>query len=233
MVGRTVSGSDPLTPLDSGTIPGQQPRLPRKNLLLSATIDAAGVQAPVRIRNLSGSGAMLDGPALPDSGTRLMLRRSTVEMGGLVVWRNATRCGVRFDDSVVSVDEWVAGARSRTFAGQQGQARVDAIQDAVRSGAVLSPEPTANATPLPGAALDSRIVEELGQVRLLLDGLGEELVEDPQVVQQHMQALQNLDRASQILDHLAAILGATDRLGAVQNVAMQDLKARLLRQPDV
>jgi hypothetical protein len=213
-------------------MPGQQPRLPRKNLLLSATIDAAGIQAPVRIRNLSGSGAMLDGADLPDPGIRVLLRRSAVEMGAQVVWRNATRCGVRFDTSVVTVDEWVAGARSRNFAGQQGQARVDAIQDAVRSGAALAAEPAATPVGLSAAALDGRIVEELGQVRLLLDSLGEALVEDPHVVQQHMQTLQNLDRASQILDHLAAILGSGDRLGAVQGVAMQDLKARLLRQSD-
>ena len=85
-------------------------RSPRKNLLLSATIEAGHLKAPVRIRNLSETGAMLDGAALPDVGTSFTLRRLEIEIGATVVWASSGRCGVAFDGKV-SVEDWVAGVR--------------------------------------------------------------------------------------------------------------------------
>nr|WP_256731371.1 PilZ domain-containing protein [Sphingomonas sp. dw_22] len=212
---------------------GQQPRLPRKNLLLGATIEAGALRASVRLRNISGSGAMLEGPALPDPGIKLILRRSDIQMGATVVWRVQGRCGVRFDDAGISVEEWVAGARSPSFNGQQGQSRVDAIQGAVRSGAALPAEaPAPSGKGLSLADLDARIAEEVVHVRRLLEDLGEEVAEDPIMLQRHARALQNLDRASQILEHLGAILGASDRVAATEAVKMQELRTRLLRKPN-
>jgi hypothetical protein len=208
---------------------GKQDRAPRKNLLLAATIEADGLKVPVRIRNLSEGGAMLDGSVLPRPCTQLVLRRSEIEVEARVVWLSQGKCGVSFGTSAITVDEWVSGTRVATFNGQRGQARVDAIQEAVRSGATLPAEvPAPNDAP--GLAdLGERLVEEIFQVRRLLDGLGEHLVEDPHVIAEHLEVLQNLDRASQILEHVGAILGAEDPGAAAQEVAMQDLRARLLR----
>ncbi|MEP9357960.1 PilZ domain-containing protein [Sphingomonas sp. KR3-1] len=203
-------------------------RPPRKNLLLSATIEADGLKVAVRIRNLSEGGAMLDGSVLPRPCTKLVLRRAEIEMGARVVWQGAGRCGVAFDTSAVTVEEWVSGNRSASFNGFHGQARVDAIQDAVRSGAALPAEPEAPAGPSL-ADLGTRLVEEIHHVRELLDSLGEQLIDDPHVIATHMASLQNLDRASQILDHLGNILGADDPAAAVDAVAMQELRARLMR----
>lgn len=211
---------------------GHRPRLPRKNLLLAASIESGALKAPVRIRNLSESGAMLDGAVLPDPGVKLVLQRADIRMGATVIWRAAGRCGVRFDETSATVDEWVAGARSPSFEGHQGQARVDAIQTAVRSGAALPPEaPAAGSKALAPEEIDGRVAEEIVHVRRLLEALGEELVDDPLVVQRHMQALQNLDRASQILEHLGDILTASDRVAAASAVKMQELRTRLLRKP--
>ncbi|HVJ01590.1 MAG TPA: PilZ domain-containing protein [Sphingomonas sp.] len=212
--------------------PEPQPRAARKNLLLSATIEVDGLKAPVRIRNLSESGAMIDGAALPRPGSRLVLRRAEVEVAATVAWQAGGRCGVAFDHCAVTVDEWVSGTRVATFDGHRGQARVDAIQAAVRSGAALPAEPQAPAAVPVAADLDSRIVDEILHVRRLLDELGEELVSDPAVLQQHLQALQNLDRASQVLEHLGNVLGAKDRVAAAQSVPMHDLRARLTRPPE-
>lgn len=208
---------------------GKPDRPPRKNLLLAATIEADGLKVPVRIRNLSEGGAMLDGSVLPRPCTQLVLRRSEIEVEARVVWQSQGKCGVSFGTSVVTVEEWVSGTRVATFNGHRGQARVDAIQVAVRSGAALPSEPAAPSS-APGLAdLGERLVEEIFQVRRLLDGLGEHLVEDPHVIAEHLEVLQNLDRASQILEHVGAILGAEDPGAAAQEVAMQDLRARLLR----
>lgn len=210
---------------------GDQPRATRKNLMLAASIESAGIKAPVRIRNLSETGAMLDGAALPAPGAPLVLVRADIQVSASVVWREGGRCGIRFDSVAATVDEWITGKRTAVFQGQQGQARVDAIQDVIRSGAAL---PTEAAMPsgatLSAAELERRIAEEIIYVRRLIDTLGEELVEDPVMLQRHSRVLQNLDRASQVLDHLGNVLGADDRVAAAKAVVMQDLRERLLRK---
>lgn len=214
----------------SPSIDGQIARAPRKNLLLAATIEAGSLSATVRIRNLSESGAMLDGVALPNTGTKLVLRRAVIEMPATVVWQAGGRCGVQFDATTITVDEWVAGLLTPSFQGHKGQQRVDAIQQALREGAALPAESDGTASAAPnGAALESRVAEEILYVQRLLDSLGEDLVEDPILLQRHARALQNLDRASQMLEHLGAILNANDRVAAARQVKMEDLRTRLLR----
>lgn len=207
---------------------GLKDRPPRKNLLLAASIEAEGLKVQVRIRNLSENGAMIDGSVLPRPGTMMTLRRTEIEVGARVVWQAEGRCGVAFDASAVTVEEWVSGKRTVNFAKFSGQERVDAIQEAVRSGATLPTEAPPSA-PADLANLGDRLVEEIHHVRELLDSLGERLTDDPHVIAAHMESLQNLDRASQILDHLGAILGANDPAAAVDAVAMQELRERLMR----
>ena len=219
------------SPRATAAADGVQARPQRKNLMLAATIECAGTRAPVRIRNLSETGAMLDGAALPDPGVALVLHRAEITVGAIVIWREGGRCGIRFDSVAASVDEWVTGKLPATFAGKQGQARVDAIQTAVRGGTTLPAEPAPAPATLDVAELERRVAEEVTHVQRLIDALGEELVEDPVMLQRHMRLLQNLDRASQILEHLGNVLGATDRVAAAQGIAMQDLRERLLRKP--
>lgn len=223
----------PSNPDDTRGASGTQPRPPRKNLMLAASIECGGTRAQVRIRNLSETGAMLDGATLPNPGAALILTRAEIQVGATVVWREGGRCGVHFDSVAATVDEWITGKRPPAFDGKHGQARVDAIQDAVRAGTPLVAESPPAPAGGPGAAgeLDRRIAEEVIHVQRLIDALGEELVEDPVMLQRHSRVLQNLDRASQILEHLGNVLGASDRVDAAQQVAMQDLRERLLRKP--
>jgi hypothetical protein len=208
---------------------GEDPRAARRNLLLSATIEAGAIKAPVRIRNLSESGALIDGAALPEAGAALVLRRLELEIGAMTVWRKDGRCGIRFDGTIF-VDEWVSGVRKPSRSPGSGQTRVDSIQAAIRSGARLPVEdgPTSN-VPTDPERLERRIAEELGYVGRLLDAVGEELTNDPILLQRHDRALQNFDAACQILAHLRAIVASGDRAAAVDAVTLQALRARLLR----
>ena len=117
---------------DQPGIDAQEP-LARKNVLLSATIAAGALKVPVRIRSLSDSCAMLDGTVLPDPGTVLTLRRLQLEIGATVIWCDAGRCDVAFEGKV-SVEDWVAGNCLPQRFVTPGQARVDAIQFALRRG---------------------------------------------------------------------------------------------------
>lgn len=221
-----------IAPSDQPEEPGALTvRAPRTNLLLAANIEAGPLRAPVRIRNMSESGAMIEGAAFPEIGASLILRRLEVEIGATVIWRAAGRCGIRFDGQAVVAD-WVAGVRRNPGIPETGQARVDAIQAAIRTGQPLP----ATADPKPATTgsnedLDRRLAEELAYVQRLLDDVGGELSDDAIILQRHGRMLQSFDVACQILEHLQTILSATDRAEAVKAVTMQDLRARLLRKP--
>lgn len=214
---------------DQHGIDAQVPQ-PRKNVLLSATVEAGALRVPVRIRTLSESGAMLDGAALPHLGARLTLRRLQVQIGGTVMWCESGRCDVNFDDKV-SVEDWVAGSCLPQRFVTPGQARVDAIQFALRSGEAPPEEAPPPAIQVPVGALDHRIADEIEMVRRLLETVSDELSDDMAMLQRYGEALQRFDFGCQILGHLAMVLNASDRAAAVAGVTMEELRGRLLQAP--
>lgn len=213
----------------SAAFPG---RAPRKNLLLTATIRSQGVTAPVRIRNLSEKGAMVDGHALPEAGALVVLQRLEVEMRGAVAWRSQGRCGIQFEGAA-SVEEWVAGRRVPAAIFGQGQSRVDQIQAAIRGGREIADEPVAAAGPTELITdVEARVAEELDHVQRMLDDVAGDLIGDPALLQRHGEALQRFDNACQILNQLSAILKAQDRAGAIAAVNLEALRNRLLHKPE-
>lgn len=202
----------------------------RTNVFLAATIESRGSNDAVRIRDISETGAMVEGRLLPGVGEELTLRRMHLQTSGRVVWRSSQRCGIKFEDAVV-VKEWIGGSRS---GGPQisGQSRVDDIKAAVRAGAdgtARREVPEGEAEELLGK-LDVRVAQELVYVARLLELVGNELADEPVVVQRHSAALQRFDVASQMLGHLATVLSSADRLSAVEAIGMEELRARLLRR---
>ena len=214
---------------DQPCIDPQTP-LARKNVLLSATIEAGALKVPVRIRTLSESAALLDGTVLPDPGTVLTLRRLQLEIGATVIWCESGRCDIAFDGKV-TVEDWVAGNCLPQRFVVPGQARVDAIQAAVRRGETLPEDAPAPAMPVAVADLDQRIAVEIEVVRRLLETVGDELSDDMELLQRYGEALQRFDFGCQALSHLAAVLSATDRAAAVSAVTMEELRNRLLQKP--
>jgi len=211
---------------DSPIEGSEQRRGHRSNLFLAAVIEAGGIESPVRIRDLSMSGARLEGPAFPAVGTRLMLRRQDVKIEATVRWIAGGRCGVAFDGQI-SVPDWVAGKSSGGPA--FGQAEPGCSPAAPSAGS-----PSAEPTAAPGfdqAGLDARLAQELAYVQRLLEAVGAEFIRDPGIVARHGRALQGFDLADQILGHLSAVLKATDREAAIHAIGMEELRARLLRKP--
>ncbi len=195
--------------------------------MLAATISAGAVSAPVRIRNLSETGAMIDGPALPTPGSTLMLNRLTVSIGATVVWTREGRCGLSLMGPIVVAD-WIAGASSASAKAAGEQFRVDQIQSAIRSGAALPAETRAPAPPPASAVpVERSVAIELTRVRRMLDAVTEELSDDVDVLMRHQRAMQSFDIAAQIIAELAVVLAADDRQAAVGSVQMHDLRSRL------
>jgi hypothetical protein len=195
--------------------------------MLAATIAGGDVCAPVRIRNMSDAGAMIEGPALPEPGSTLMLTRLELSVGATVIWNKDGRCGLQLSGRI-TVDDWIAGVRPATCRASLGQMRVDQIQAAVRSGAAL---PTACDVSTPpevdSEPADRRIAAELANVKQMLDAIGEQLMDDVDVLTRHAQALQSFDIATAIIESLAAVMLADERESAIALVPMHDLRSRL------
>lgn len=207
---------------------------PRTNTMLSATVETGAVALPVRIRNLSETGALIEGSGLPAAGARLVLKRGELQIGATVAWAGGYRRGIRFDGPT-SVQDWTGGKpRPIDCTGLRDQRRVDAIQAAVRGGLSLvgaTPAPASEPAEVAALHLDSRLAEELAYVQRLLESMGDQLIADPLIVQRHARTLQSFDLANQILGHVAAIIVAEDRPAAVEKIGMDDLRARLKRKP--
>ena len=115
----------------------------RSNVFLNASMVAGGKLTPVRVRNISAMGALLDGSGLPPEGSSMQLRRGSLFANGEVAWQTNGQCGVRFE-APVDVPAWVRRV------GQAGQDRVDRLIQFARGdslqGAVETVESVADDT---------------------------------------------------------------------------------------
>jgi hypothetical protein len=148
----------------------------RSNVFLSAALYTAGRSFPVRIRNISTGGALLDGDNLPGEGSRICLRRAHLAVDGRVAWQVHELRGVRFS-AEIDVEEWVK------LKGHAGQRRVDQVVAAVRTGqrqselmSALPIDPTGMETMESISAALEQICERLSASPTLTDEVAEELV---------------------------------------------------------
>ncbi len=206
---------------------------PRTNLLLAATAEVGGRSLPIRIRNLSETGALIEGAGLPEAGMPLILMRGDLQVAATVAWAAGSRRGVRFGGPT-PVTEWTGGKpRTIDCTGLRDQRRVDAIQAEARADPVTGRALRSSEGPATNPVsqdLDARLADELGYVQRLLEGLGDELIADLLLIQRHGKSLQSLDLVGQILGHVAAILRAEDKAAVVEDIGMEDLRARLKRK---
>lgn len=199
--------------------------LPRTRLFLSATLCAVGFKAAIRVRDLSASGARIEGVRLPATGVAAQLNRGMLTASGSIVWRDSKGCGIRFDEPL-DLDQWMPGLAVRD------QVEVDDMVAAVRSGdadVLPFPSPAASRPIALESLLPQRLAEELAFVARLLDSLGEDLCGEPLLVMRHAEKLQNLDISAQILGHVAAVLVADRPDQAIDAIGMTTLRKRLQR----
>ncbi|UUR07648.1 PilZ domain-containing protein [Sphingomonas glaciei] len=137
------AGGDP-DPQPGNDGQSQPARQPRTNLFLSAQLSLPGeASRPVRVRNLSASGARIDLPQPPPRGSTLLLCRGAAEVAAEVMWSAGSSCGLRFTE-IIDVARWMpdrpgaaapAKAREPSLAEELALARrlVDRLEDALSS----------------------------------------------------------------------------------------------------
>ena len=164
---------------------------PRTHLFVVATLYADGGSTPVHIRNMSSSGALVEGLVLPEVGCRMALRRGPLEAAGYIAWRVDRRAGVRFD-APAFVHDWM----SRLVSSCQEQ--VDAKVSAIKAN---------GATAAPTGSVAAPIESELMRLRADLADMGSALVGDAIVVATHPE-IQTIDISLQRIDRILSRLRA-------------------------
>lgn len=175
---------------------GSEQRLERRNNLfvvaalrwLDAASGASGAPGapaapvPVRIRNLSPTGALIEGALLPQVGTSVHLSRGQHSVAGELKWRGETQAGLQFSTNVEVADWLPASARST------GQQRVDRIVFEAKAAGVGT-----GITPAGPSAPDYAAIARA------LVAAGDELLAVPGLAERHPGALQVIDIAAQAL----------------------------------
>jgi hypothetical protein len=68
----------------------------RSNVLMAASLELSGTSVPVKLRNLSADGALVEGDKLPIEGASILFRKGDLSMPGNVAWVKGRQAGVSF-----------------------------------------------------------------------------------------------------------------------------------------
>lgn len=78
----------------------QNRRQRRSNVLMAAALELSGTSIPVKLRNLSADGALVEGDKLPVEGAELVFKRQELSISARVVWVGGGRCGLAFKEDL-------------------------------------------------------------------------------------------------------------------------------------
>lgn len=192
-----------LTPLlaveaDAGHGGVQQRTDARSNMFVMAAIYFGGSPLPVRIRNMSRSGALIESATIPAENSEVRLSRGSLSVSGRIIWQRGNRAGIRFD-SDVAVADWLPRG-----SGMTGQHRVDEIVHACKTLPSAALEGMAGSATTEPSHRD--IARQMLQFRDALNAVAEELAGDTAIAAAHPTALQALDVMGQKFEKLASAL---------------------------
>ncbi len=168
----------------------------RSNLFVTAALYSATASAPVRIRNMSRRGAMVEGGILPGEGMDIKLCRGSLGVSGRVVWRDRNRAGLRFDCSII-VGDWLP--RGNRPSPQQ---KIDEIVFQAKRGS-RGPEDLAPANTKVASDAKVGATAQLAHFAESLEQIAEQLVADAGVAARFPAQLQVLDAIAQRVMGLA------------------------------
>jgi len=163
-------------------------RAERTHLFVVATLYFGQASTPDRLRNLSMTGALIEGADLPPAGTEIVLRRGNLEAAGTAIWVESGRAGLSFRWPV-AVSAWLPTKEPTR------QAQVDRIAFEVKQGRraldIASLPPIGDAPKSMPAVLT-----ELVALQAELVQLADKLSQDMILVATHPE-IQFLDAAAQ------------------------------------
>jgi hypothetical protein len=143
-------------------------------------LHAGANQYPVRIRNISSRGALIDASKFPERGSRVRLSRGSLAITGNLAWQDEHYGGINFEHEI-DVGSWTQRA------GHRGQHRIDVLMGALK-----------RSEPLP-EHLEAAMPMSLGQMSAELDEICESLANLPEMSAKFAEELVRLDSVAQRL----------------------------------
>lgn len=95
-------------------VPVRRRRVFGSRLATTATLETSASKLPVVIRNMSSTGAIIEGSTLPSAGATVILKRELLEQMASVVWSQDGRSGLEFLEPV-SLEEVMRLAQSHPY----------------------------------------------------------------------------------------------------------------------
>lgn len=68
----------------------------RSNVLMTASLELSGTSLPVKLRNLSADGALVEADTLPVEGAAILFRKGDLCVQGHVAWAKTRHAGISF-----------------------------------------------------------------------------------------------------------------------------------------
>lgn len=165
---------------------------------------------PVRIRNISECGALVESDVKVDVKCSIMLDRGPLRVAGEVAWHREGLFGVRFFEPL-DFHEWVGTPRKAEIA------------------AARSPSYSQTADTLTDEVLTRRLCDEISYVSRVIRAVAEGLSEDPILRVRHASRLQQLCIGEQMLSEIASILPEDQKAAAIKTKATGPMRSRLCR----
>ncbi|WP_294120407.1 PilZ domain-containing protein [Sphingomonas sp.] len=163
----------------------------RTHLFVTATLYSEAGSVPVRVRNMSPSGALIECAEIPEPGARAVLKRGSLQASGQIAWSLDGKGGIAFENETF-VTDWM----SRPPAAHQQ--RIDRAVNDFRSCSGAGAD-SADDDQLASGSRST--VEELFALRAELSELGTSLVDDLIMVAMHPE-IQILDISIQRIDRI-------------------------------
>lgn len=170
-------------------------RAERTHLFLVATLSFGRASTAVRVRNLSSTGALVEGGALPPVSSAIILRRGPLEAIGTIVWSESGKAGLSFSGTV-DVSAWLPSKETKR------QTQVDEITFGFKQARAVEPPSPPVAE---GAVTIAALVAELAAVQAQLGQIGDQLALDDALLAKHPE-VQMLDVAGQRIGRIVAAL---------------------------
>lgn len=195
----------------------------RSKVMLTAVLVDGIDWVDVRVRDLSRSGALLEGEINIPAGRTVEIRRNEQAVSGEVVWCRSNRCGVKFASKIV-IEDWAGASLPAATERPAGEAPDASTPSVIPSWLRAQPAAESLEDQLP-----RRIGEEIAFVQRLIDMVASDIGSNPLVAHRHSQSLQSCRLARKLLGELAQILTSDDRVSAAERIPTENLKKRLLR----
>lgn len=94
-----------LSPVEDKRASGKECRAgPRFRVLLNAELISTTDEQPVRVRDISTTGAMIDGQRPIAQAKDVILRRGSIEIFASVKWTSGNEGGLEFDEALTEAD---------------------------------------------------------------------------------------------------------------------------------